>query len=171
MKHTYAHLYRCAQFSRLIPGTLSSSSESRLKTSSIWQAHLIIMASILFFNVMSQSSPFDRRHMASSSSIRAAPCCKIQIQVVIYQCKKVMLFFEDFFSELWQKIQQTKILVTCQRFDDLFLFRLVWQYFSVQRKHNKGRFKVMATYLQPTFIHCTLLVLIDVCPVQGELLT
>ena len=46
------------------------------------------------------------------------------------------------------KIQQTKMLVTCQRFDDLFLFGLVWQYSSVQTKCNKGRFKVMATYLR-----------------------
>ena len=46
------------------------------------------------------------------------------------------------------KVQQTKMLVTCQRFSDLFLFGLVWQYSSVQTKYNKGRFKVMATYLQ-----------------------
>ena len=46
------------------------------------------------------------------------------------------------------KIQQTKMLVTCQGFGDLFLFGLVWQYSSVQTKYNKGRFKVMATYLQ-----------------------
>ena len=46
------------------------------------------------------------------------------------------------------KIQQTKMLFTCQRFGDLFLFGLVWQYSSVQTKYNKGRFKVMATYLQ-----------------------
>ena len=46
------------------------------------------------------------------------------------------------------KIQQTKMLVTCQRFGDLFLFGLVWQYSSVQTKYNKGWLKVMATYLQ-----------------------
>ena len=45
----------------------------------------------------------------------------------------------------YAKIQQTKMLVTCQRFGDLFLFGLVWQYSSVQTKYNKGRFKVMAT--------------------------
>ena len=39
-------------------------------------------------------------------------------------------------------------LAMCQRFGDLFLFELVWQYSSVQTKYNKGRFKVMATYLQ-----------------------
>ena len=51
---------------------------------------------------------------------------------------------------LWpvtSKIQQTKISVTCQRFGDLFLFGLVWQY-SSQNQYDKGRFKVMATYLQ-----------------------
>ena len=31
------------------------------------------------------------------------------------------------------KIQQTKMLVTCQRFGDLFLFGLVWQYSSIQK--------------------------------------
>ena len=46
------------------------------------------------------------------------------------------------------KIQQTKILVTCQRFGDLFLFGRVWHYSSVQTKYDKGRFKVMATYWQ-----------------------
>ena len=45
------------------------------------------------------------------------------------------------------KIQQAKMLVMCQSFGDLFLFGLVWQYSSVQTKYNKGRFKVIATYL------------------------
>ena len=44
------------------------------------------------------------------------------------------------------KIQQTKILVTCQRFGDWFLFGLVWQYSSHHKTYNK--FKVIATYLQ-----------------------
>ncbi len=35
----------------------------------------------------------------------------------------------------------------CQMFGDLFLFGLVWQYSSVQTKYDKGRFKVMATYM------------------------
>ena len=47
-----------------------------------------------------------------------------------------------------QKIQQAKMLVTCQRFGDLFLFGLVWQYSTNQNQYDKGRFKVMATYLQ-----------------------
>ena len=49
-------------------------------------------------------------------------------------------------SQLQSKIQQTKMLVTCQMFGNLFLFGLVWQNSSVQTKYNKGRFKVMATY-------------------------
>ena len=36
------------------------------------------------------------------------------------------------------KIQQSTMLVTCQRFGDLYLFGLVWQHSSVQSKHNKG---------------------------------
>ena len=51
-------------------------------------------------------------------------------------------------ADLVSKIQQTKMLVMCQRFGDLFLFGLVWRYSSVQTKYNKGRFKVMANYLQ-----------------------
>ena len=31
------------------------------------------------------------------------------------------------------KIQQTKMLVTCQRFGDKFLFGLVWPYSSIQK--------------------------------------
>ena len=46
------------------------------------------------------------------------------------------------------KMQQTKMLVMCQRFGDLFLFGLVWQYSTNQNQYNKGRFKIMATYLQ-----------------------
>jgi hypothetical protein len=35
------------------------------------------------------------------------------------------------------------MLVMCQRFGDLFLFELVWQYSS---KYNKGEFNIMATF-------------------------
>jgi len=45
---------------------------------------------------------------------------------------------------VWPKIQQIKMLVTCQRFGDLFLFELGRQYSSVQTKYNKGRFKVVS---------------------------
>ena len=41
------------------------------------------------------------------------------------------------------KIQQTKMLVTCQRFDDLFLFGLVWQYSSIQKNIIKVGSKSM----------------------------
>ena len=49
---------------------------------------------------------------------------------------------------VWPEIQQTKMLVTCQRFGDLFLSGLVWQYSNNQNQYNIGRFKFMATYLQ-----------------------
>ena len=38
-----------------------------------------------------------------------------------------------FDSEAYSKIQQTKMLVTCQRFGDCFLFGLVWPYSSNQK--------------------------------------
>ena len=50
------------------------------------------------------------------------------------------------------KIQQTKMLVACKRFGDLFLFGLIWQYSSHHKTYNKGRFKVIATYLQHTLV-------------------
>ena len=37
------------------------------------------------------------------------------------------------FPCLLPKIQQTKMLVTCQKFGDLFLFGLVWQYSTIQK--------------------------------------
>ena len=46
------------------------------------------------------------------------------------------------------KIQQTKIFVTFQRFGDLLLLVLNWQYSTNQNQYNKGMFKFMATYLQ-----------------------
>ena len=52
---------------------------------------------------------------------------------LVYKCRSVFLL-------LFPKIQQTKMLVTCQNFGDLFLFGLVWQYYSVQ--YNNCRFKV-----------------------------
>ena len=37
-----------------------------------------------------------------------------------------------------QKIQQNKMLATSQKFANLFLFGLGWQYSSVQTKYDKG---------------------------------
>ena len=54
-------------------------------------------------------------------------------------------FIKDY---LRSKIQQTKMLVTCQGFGDLFMFGLVRQNSSVETKYDKGSFKVMTTYLQ-----------------------
>ena len=50
--------------------------------------------------------------------------------------------------QLQAKIQQTKVLVMCQRFGDLFLFGLIWQYTSNHKTYNKVRIKVIASYLQ-----------------------
>ena len=61
---------------------------------------------------------------------------------------KVFLLLIHFCGCLHTKIQQTKMLVTCQRVGDLFLFGLVWQYSLVQTKYNKGRFRVMAAQTQ-----------------------
>ena len=55
---------------------------------------------------------------------------------------------EEKWSKVGAKIQQTKMLVTCQRFGDLFLFGLIWQNSSKHKTFHKGRFKVIATYLQ-----------------------
>ena len=41
--------------------------------------------------------------------------------------------FHEKLRYVHSKIQQTKILVTCQRFGDFFLFGLVWQYSSIQK--------------------------------------
>ena len=70
--------------------------------------------------------------------------CKWENWVVFTRIKTDVAFA----TKLEPKIQQTKMLVTCQGFGDLFLFGLVWQCSSVQTKYSKGRFKVMATYLQ-----------------------
>ena len=51
------------------------------------------------------------------------------------------------------KIQQTKMLATCQRFGVSFLFGLVWKYSSVQTNFNKSRLKVMDTYLCLVVLH------------------
>ena len=49
---------------------------------------------------------------------------------------------------IWLMIQRKIYLVRYQRFGDLFLFGLVWQYPKNQNQYDKGRLKVMATYLQ-----------------------
>ena len=56
----------------------------------------------------------------------------IRNKVAFLFCLKQIMY------EVGTKIQQTKMLVTCQRFDDLFLFRLVCQYSLVQTKHNNN---------------------------------
>ena len=41
------------------------------------------------------------------------------------------LLMKGIFDPFVPKIQQTKMLVTCQRFGDLFLFGLIWQCSSI----------------------------------------
>ena len=48
---------------------------------------------------------------------------------------------------LHSKIQQTKMLVTCQRFGDWFLFGLVWQYSSHHKTYNKVRYWAYLYYM------------------------
>ena len=45
------------------------------------------------------------------------------------------------------KIQQIKMLVMCQRFGDLFLFGLVWQYSTNQNQYDKGKCKIKSWLL------------------------
>ena len=70
--------------------------------------------------------------------------------VAYYRPSTVQLYVRLFIllEPFGPKIQQTKMLVTCQRFGDWFLFGLVWQYSSYYKTYNKGRFKVIATCLQ-----------------------
>ena len=50
------------------------------------------------------------------------------------------------------KIQQTKMLVTCQRFGDWFLFGLVWPYSSIQKNIMKvGSKSLLLTCSSNTF--------------------
>ena len=40
------------------------------------------------------------------------------------------------------------MLVMCQGYGVLFLFGLIWQYSSNYKIYKKGRFEVIATYMQ-----------------------
>ena len=61
---------------------------------------------------------------------------------VFRKCDKRILFIctAIFIILFITKILQTKMLVTCQMFGDLFLFGLVWQYSTNQNRYNEGRF-------------------------------
>ena len=54
------------------------------------------------------------------------------------------------------KIQQTKMLVTCQRFGDWFLFGLVWPYSSNQKNimkvGSKSLLLAAVISFEPTYI-------------------
>ena len=50
------------------------------------------------------------------------------------------------------KIQQTKMLVTCQNFGDLVFIWAGLAVFFSSDKYDKGRSKVIATYLRAKFL-------------------
>ena len=76
----------------------------------------------------------------------------------IYRISSYDIFCDRMNVSLWSEasekgplkpiIQQTKMIVTCQRFwfCDLFLFGLDWWCSTNQNQYNKGRFRLMATY-------------------------
>ena len=66
----------------------------------------------------------------------------------IRYCPKLQKSFYHKIPYVQTQIQQTKMLVTCQRFGDLFLFGLIWQSSSNHKTYDKGRFKAIVTYLQ-----------------------
>ena len=103
-------------------------------------------------------------HFLSISKTNFRNCTKIT-RTYTKPCRKFKLFFKAFifheaiqtkflfycctvahcirtsrhvyFEALTSKIQQTKMLVTCQRFGDWFLFGLVWPYSSNQKNIMK----------------------------------
>ena len=79
-----------------------------------------------------------------------ANCCQWLHNFIEEQQIQIYLFFFQFEqcvgnqktnydkkqTLLSPKIQQTKMLVTCQRFGDLFLFGLIWKYSSIHETYN-----------------------------------
>ena len=61
----------------------------------------------------------------------------IIVTVEGYKENSVKLIFKEIFEKVYPKIQQTKMLVTCQRFGDWLLFGLVWPYSSIQKNIMK----------------------------------
>ena len=68
--------------------------------------------------------------------------------VVKWLVKKAIETREAEGDSVRAKIQQTKMLVMCQRFGDWFLFRLVQPYSSNQKNIMKVGSKSLLTYLQ-----------------------
>ena len=102
----------------------------------------------------------DRLIPSAPAAVRLSLCA--QVPIIIKQLwsflPKTPKLQKTYFNA---KIQQTKMLVTCRKFGDLFLFGLIWQYSSNHKTYNKGWFKVLATYLlaavinfDPTYIIC-----------------
>ena len=70
------------------------------------------------------------------------------LMCIIFTKTDIMMISRGHTAQAYTKIQQTKMLVTCQRFGNLFLFGQIWQYSSKHKTYNKGRFKVIAAYLR-----------------------
>ena len=66
-----------------------------------------------------------------------------------FQIKKVSSIMRKFSNKNHCTTLQTKMLVTCQRFGDLFLFGLVWQYSSVQTTYNQDSFHLGMSFQFP----------------------
>ena len=86
--------------------------------------------------------PLKQRRQVMSFDHKSHHCTGYTLGIWICGCS---LFYK---RELWAKIQQTKMLVTCQRFGDWFLFGLVWQYSLIQKNIMKVGSKSLLTYLQ-----------------------
>ena len=109
------------------------------------------IVSLKFSNTTKNSFCSHKNILRSDPITKYARVPKIYLGMYTYQGWQTMTLLQGpkdpVLPSLMSKIQQTKMLVTCQRLSDLLLFGLVWQYSSVQTKYNKGRFKVMTTYL------------------------
>ena len=55
---------------------------------------------------------------------------------------KAKIFLKLYGIAAKAKLQQTKMIVMCQRFGDLFLLGLIWYYSSNHKTYNIGRLKV-----------------------------
>ena len=84
---------------------------------------------------------------SDSASEANQDCCRLINRSIMSNCSSFPKQVSKH-SHQHHPSKRTTTLTTCQMFGDLFLFGLVWQYFSIQTRYNKGRFKDMATYLQ-----------------------
>ena len=103
--------------------------------------------SLLFLGSKKVSGMLHRRRMSSYESSKRLSRSQSAKRYRKKSIKGLVLTVPPISGWARPKIQQTKMLVTCQRFGDLFLFGLIWLYSSNHKTYNKGRFKVIATDL------------------------